>query len=50
MAPDGALGIAESTSEPHTSRRRSRTSTPGSLTSLPTPGSPGTGRSESATR
>jgi diguanylate cyclase (GGDEF)-like protein len=50
MAPDGALGIAESAPEPHTSRRRSRTSTAGSLTSLPTPGSPGTGRSESATR
>jgi diguanylate cyclase (GGDEF)-like protein len=50
MAPDGALGIAESPSEPHTSRRRSRTSTSGSLTSLPAPGSPGPGRSESATR
>ncbi len=50
MAPDGALGIAESPSEPLSGRRRSRTTTPGSITSLPTPGSPGPGRSESATR
>jgi hypothetical protein len=50
MAPDGALGIAEGAPEPHARRRRSRTSGPGSLTSLPTPGAPGTGRSESATR
>jgi diguanylate cyclase (GGDEF)-like protein len=49
MAPDGALGIAETSSEPHPSRRRSRTSASGSLTSLSTPGSTGPGRSESAT-
>ncbi len=50
MAPDGALGIAESPSAPGSSRRRSAPSTERAVTSLPAPSEPRPGRSETATR
>jgi hypothetical protein len=50
MAPDGALGLAAGEPESRPTRRRSGTSGPGTVTSLPVPGSPPAGRSETATR
>ncbi len=50
MAPDGALGIAKSTTKPRSARRRAGTSAKGSVTSLPAPGEARPGRSETATR
>jgi hypothetical protein len=50
MGPDGELGLT-GVPEPRATRRRLPATAPeGSLSSLPTPGSPRTGRSESATR
>ena len=50
MAPDGALGIADSPSAVGSSRRRSATSSERAVTSLPAPSEPRPGRSETATR
>jgi diguanylate cyclase (GGDEF)-like protein len=50
MAPDGALGIAGGPTAPGSSRRRSAASTERAVTSLPAPGEPRTGRSETASR
>jgi hypothetical protein len=51
MGPDGALDMTTGVSEPRATRRRLPATAPeGSLTSLPAPGAPRTGRSESATR
>jgi diguanylate cyclase (GGDEF)-like protein len=51
MAPEGALGVAATTSDPRSTRRHHDHGAPASpVTSLPTPDSTRTGRSESATR
>jgi diguanylate cyclase (GGDEF)-like protein len=50
MAPDGALGIAEGPPEAGSSRRRSEPRPERVVTSLPAPGDPRPGRSETATR
>ncbi len=50
MAPDGALGIAEAPPETGSSRRRSEPRPERVVTSLPAPGDPRPGRSETATR
>ena len=50
MGPDGELGMATGPSDARSSRRRTGNPTGASVTSLPTPGGPRPGRSETATR
>jgi diguanylate cyclase (GGDEF)-like protein len=50
MAPDGELGLTPGDPDSRPTRRRSGTTGPGTVTSLPVPGSPRAGRSETATR
>ena len=48
MGPDGALGVTNLAPEPRSTRRHEATGQDDAVTTLPTPGSPRTGRSESA--